>query len=191
MRGSTLAVDENIDEYLDPYLAGPATDAAESGEIDAVDVAPAAARPAVADLYQARHADMVRLAYVMTGSHEVAADVTQEAFVKLFRKWEGVREPEAYLRKIVVNDCRSVHRRRRREREQAHTADALVVTDLEADEMFDALASLPHRQRAAIVLRYYHDCSEREIAEALGCRPGTVGSLLHRGLARLREVIQP
>jgi RNA polymerase sigma-70 factor (sigma-E family) len=152
--------------------------------------APAATSWDVADLYRARHGDMVRLAYVLTGSQEQAADVAQEAFVKLFRKWDTVREPEAYLRRIVVNDCRSAHRRARRERDHAEGAGEPVVLDLEADELSDALASLPHRQRAAIVLRYYHDCSEREIAQVLGCRPGTVGSLLHRGLARLREVIE-
>ena len=62
---------------------------------------------------------------------------------------------------------------------------------LGADELFDVLDALPARQRAAIVLRYWDDLDEREIAEVLGCRPGTVGSLLHRAVARLREVIEP
>ena len=57
--------------------------------------------------------------------------------------------------------------------------------------MFDVLAELPARQRAAVVLRYWHDLDERDIADALGCRPGTVGSLLHRAIARLREVVEP
>ena len=55
--------------------------------------------------------------------------------------------------------------------------------------MADAIAALPYRQRAAIVMRFWHDCSEVEIAAALGCRPGTVGSLIHRALAELRRVI--
>ena len=60
----------------------------------------------------------------------------------------------------------------------------------EADELFDALAALPSRQRAALVLRFYEDLSEADIAVALGCRPGTVKSLLHRGLAELRKVVE-
>jgi RNA polymerase sigma factor (sigma-70 family) len=62
---------------------------------------------------------------------------------------------------------------------------------LEADEMFDALAALPHRQRAALVLQFYEDLPQSEIAEILGCREGTVASLVHRGLAQLRRVVEP
>lgn len=159
---------------------------------DVVDPGRPSLHAEVGDLYEARHADMVRLAYLLTGSRETAADVVQDSFVKVFRKWDSIRDPNAYLRKVVVNGCKSSHRRRKRERDRAAVAAGVdQVVDLEADEISDALAALPHRQRAAIVLRYYHDCSEREIAEVLGCRPGTVGSLLHRGLAQLREVIEP
>ncbi len=70
-------------------------------------------------------------------------------------------------------------------------ATAPESTDLGADEVVDALAKLPMRQRAALVLRYYQDLSEADIAEALGVRPGTVKSLLSRGLDQLREVIEP
>ena len=65
------------------------------------------------------------------------------------------------------------------------------VVGLDADELADALAMLPARQRAAIVLRFYSDLSEAATAAALGCRPGTVGSLVHRGLAQLRRVLEP
>ena len=61
---------------------------------------------------------------------------------------------------------------------------------LGADELWDAIQTLPFRQRAAIVLRFYEDMSEAEAAAVLGCRPGTIGSAVHRGLARLREVIE-
>jgi RNA polymerase sigma-70 factor (sigma-E family) len=143
------------------------------------------------DLYAAQHGPMCRLAFLLTGSSDVAADVVQDAFVTLHRKWSAVREPEAYLRRVVVNGCRSHFRRRARERDRAAEAAGPEAVDLEADEISDVLAALPHRQRAALVLRYWHGCSEREIADALGCRPGTVGSLVHRGLAALREVIEP
>jgi RNA polymerase sigma-70 factor (sigma-E family) len=143
--------------------------------------------PTFADLYRDEHADMVRLAYLLTGSQEVAQDLVQDAFVSVHQAWSRVREPRAYLRRAVVNTCTSHHRRRTRDR-RARLAPPAPV-ELEADELFDVLADLPARQRAAVVLRYWHGLDERQIADALACRPGTVGSLLHRAVARLREVI--
>jgi RNA polymerase sigma-70 factor (sigma-E family) len=145
--------------------------------------------PSFADLYRDSHADMVRLAVLLTGSVDVAQDLVQDAFVSVHRAWSRVREPRAYLRRAVVNACTSHHRRIFRER-RAATRTGSTSVELGADELFDVLATLPPRQRAAIVLRYWHDLDEREIADALGCRPGTVGSLLHRATARLREVIE-
>ena len=142
-----------------------------------------------ADLYRDAHADMVRLAFLLTGSAEASQDVVQDAFVSVHRAWSRVREPRAYLRRAVVNACTSHHRRRFREQARMPRADAHA--ELEADELFDVLAALPDRQRAAVVLRYWHDLDENQIADALGCRPGTVGSLLHRAIARLREVMEP
>jgi RNA polymerase sigma-70 factor (sigma-E family) len=139
-------------------------------------------------LYERRHDDMVRLAYLLTSSRETAQDLVQDAFVRVHRSWSRVKEPDAYLRRAVVNACNSYHRRQYVARK--FVADAPPAAELDADEMSDALQSLSHRQRTAIVLRYWHDCSEAEIAAALGCRPGTVASLLHRGLAQLREVIE-
>lgn len=133
---------------------------------------------------------MVRLAFLLTGSPEVAQDVVQDAFVSVHRAWSRVREPRAYLRRAVVNACTSHHRRTFRER-RANASSSPETVDLGADELFDVLDALPARQRAAIVLRYWHDLDERDIADALGCRAGTVGSLLHRAVARLREVIEP
>ena len=140
------------------------------------------------DLYRAAHADMVRLAFLLTGSQELAQDLVQDAFVRVHRAWSRVREPKAYLRRAVVNACNSHHRRVFRARRVPQEREP--VATLQADEISDALAKLSPRQRTAIVLRYWHDCSETEIAEAIGCRPGTVGSLLHRALAELREVIE-
>jgi RNA polymerase sigma-70 factor (sigma-E family) len=145
--------------------------------------------PSFADLYRDTYADMVRLAVLLTGSVDVAQDVVQDAFVSVHRAWPRVREPRAYLRRAVVNACTSHHRRVFRERrDRARTGSTSV--ELGADELFDVLATLSARQRAVIVLRYWHDLDERDIANALGCRPGTVGSLLHRATARLREVIE-
>jgi RNA polymerase sigma-70 factor (sigma-E family) len=143
-------------------------------------------------LYRERHAEMVRFATLLVGSPEVAQDLVQDCFVRLHRRFSTVRDPVSYLRRSVVNACRSHHRRAQRER--AHAASERGrrggVADLAADELGDALARLPHRQRAALVLRFYEDRTEDEIATILGCRPGTVGSLIHRGLARLRPAIE-
>jgi len=164
------------------------------------------------DLYLGAFSEMVRLARVLVDSPQTAEDLVQDAFVHLHRHWGAVREPQAYLRRCVVNACRSHHRRAWRERarvpaedprpdefrgsgaarrsgeatadgdaEQAHADDAGVLSG--------ALAGLPYRQRAALVLRYYADLPDKEIAAVLGCRIGTVASLVHRGLERLREVI--
>ena len=151
-------------------------------------VAPSPA-PSFADLYRDTYADMVRLAVLLTGSVDVAQDVVQDAFVSVHRAWSRVREPRWYLRRAVVNACTSYHRRVFRER-RAGARTGSTTVELGADELFDVLAMLPARQRAAIVLRYWHGLDEREIAHALGCRPGTVGSLLHRATARLRGVIE-
>ncbi len=132
---------------------------------------------------------MVRLAFLLTGSLDVAQDVVQDAFVSVHRAWSRVRDPRAYLRRAVVNACTSHHRRMFRERRTSASPGSTIV-DLGADELFDVLETLPARQHAAIVLRYWHDLDESDIASALGCRPGTVGSLLHRAIARLREVIE-
>jgi RNA polymerase sigma-70 factor (sigma-E family) len=145
--------------------------------------------PSFADLYRDTYADMVRLAVLLTGSVDVAQDVVQDAFVSVHRAWPRVREPRAYLRRAVVNACTSHHRRMFRERRD-RTRTGSTSVELGADELFDVLATLPARQRAAIVLRYWHDLDERDIANALGCRPGTVASLLHRATARLRAVIE-
>lgn len=143
-----------------------------------------------AELYQSAYADMVRLAYLLTGSGETARDLVQDSFVRMHGAWGRADDHRAYLRRIVVNACHSHHRRLLRQRRHL-AAERPEVVDLVADEISDAIARLPYRQRAAIVLRYWHDCTEAEIAGALGCKPGTVGSLLHRGVAELRKVIEP
>lgn len=150
--------------------------------------AEAAAASGFAELYERSYTEMARLAVLMTGSRETAHDIVQESFVKLHGAWDRAQNPHAYLRRIVVNECTTYHRRRYRYRRVEPMLRPEPVT-FEADEISDALAALPPRQRAAIVLRYWHDCSEREIAEILDCRPGTVGSLIHRGLAQLRQEI--
>jgi RNA polymerase sigma-70 factor (sigma-E family) len=141
------------------------------------------------ELWIERRAGLLRLAYLLTGSRAVAEDVVQDAFVQLHRRWDSVRAPAPYLRTSVVNGCRMHHRRN--SREQARFADLVAdVVQPETPVVLDALAHLPYRQRAALVLRYYEDRPEAEIADLLGCRPATVRSLVHRGLAALREAME-
>ncbi|MDZ4825933.1 MAG: sigma factor, partial [Actinomycetota bacterium] len=116
-------------------------------------------REAFVVLYERTHADMVRLAFLMTGSAETAQDLVQDSFVRLHQAWRRVREAEWYLRRSVVNACNSHHRRVARQRKLP--AERPRVASLEADEISDALMQLPARQRSAIVLRYWHDRTTR------------------------------
>jgi RNA polymerase sigma factor (sigma-70 family) len=141
-----------------------------------------------ADLYAGQFAPMVRLAVALTGSESVAEDLVHDAFVRVHPHYRDVRNPVAYLRRSVVNACKSAARRSRRERDKTGF-DVPHIAESQPDELFDALSILPYRQRAALVLQYYGGQSQAEIAEILGCREGTVASLVHRGLAQLRKVI--
>ena len=137
------------------------------------------------DLYAEQFLPMVRLATLMCGRTEVARDIVQDSFVKLHLKWSGVEHPCAYLRSSVVNGCRS---RARWERLRwGRVSRREESTEQAPDELFDVLGTLPSRQRAAIVLKYYEQHTENEIADILGCRPGTVGPLVSRGLSTLRN----
>jgi RNA polymerase sigma-70 factor (sigma-E family) len=145
--------------------------------------------PRFEDFYRAQHEPMLRLAYLLTQSRAAAEDLVQDSFIRIQPRWGSLDTPAAYLRRTVTNACYSWHRRRRRE--EAAPVEPATAAPPEHDEMWDALAKLPPRRRAALVLRYYLDLSEADIADALGCRPGTVKSLTSRGLADLRSVLEP
>ena len=146
-----------------------------------------------------RHADAAaRLAFLLTGDLWLAEDLVQDAFVKLAGRLVHLRDEaafDAYLRKTIVNLSRSYFRRKRVERSYLERVRGEIRSDAvarperlveEHDELWRALSQLSHRQRAAIVLRFYEDLSEVEVAEMLNCAPGTVKSLVSRGLDRLR-----
>jgi len=154
-----------------------------------VDPSPAlGARPeSFEDFYREQHESMLRLAYLLTHSRPVAEDLVQDSFLRIQPRWEELDAPTAYLRRTVANACYSYHRRRRRE--DALPVEPPGVDQPEHDEMWDALDRLDPRRRAVLVLRYYLDLSEADIAETLGCRRGTVKSLSHRALADLRRIL--
>ena len=139
-------------------------------------------------LYRTQFPVLMRVAFLMTGSNETAEDVVQDTFIRCRARLGDLEHPPSYLRAAVINECRSVYRRSRRRRVDSQHVDEDIPTDL--IDLRDALNRLPWRQRAAIVLRYFVDVPDREIAEFLACKPSTVRSLIHRGVASLREVLE-
>jgi RNA polymerase sigma-70 factor (sigma-E family) len=151
------------------------------------------------ELYVRHAPGAVRLAFLLTGDRALAEDLVQDAFVKLAGRFVDFRDPrgfEAYLRTTVVNLSRAHFRHRKvertyLEREAARPAPEIRSSDLGTREALrEALFGLSERQRAAIVLRFYEDLSESQTAEILGCRPGTVKSLVSRGMGALRRAMR-
>jgi RNA polymerase sigma-70 factor (sigma-E family) len=139
----------------------------------------------LADVYRAERIPLTRLAYLLTGDRDAAEEIVQDAFAATHRAWANVLDPVKYLRTAVVNRSRSWGRRRRLE--LLHRPTRVEPTVLVADELWDALGRLAPRRRAAVVLRYYADLPDHEIAEVLGCRPATVRTVIHRALIDLRK----
>jgi RNA polymerase sigma-70 factor (sigma-E family) len=145
---------------------------------------------------------LFRTALLLAGRDRAAAeDLLQLALERAYRHWGRVSrsgDPERYVRRILANAANDRWRRavRRPERPLGPGDAGPVVADqadvvAERDFLIRALAGLPPRQRTVLVLRYYNDLSEAEIADALGCSVGTVKSQASRGLARLREAAMP
>lgn len=133
---------------------------------------------------------MVRLAHLLTGSVDMAEDVVHDAFVSCSRHWSTLDFVDAYVRRAVINQAYTELRRAGRERDKAARygrATPLTVGLPELDETWAVLRRLPNRQRMVLVLRFYEDLPEAEIAALVGCRPGTVKSLIHRGLAKVKK----
>ncbi|NUT03876.1 MAG: SigE family RNA polymerase sigma factor [Hamadaea sp.] len=148
------------------------------------------------EFVEARYVELLRIAYLLTGSAHEAEDLVQNALVRTMRAWSRVEEPMPYVRRVMVNQHISVWRRvRRRELVTASPPDTAFADTADAvtqrHAVRDALRSLPPRTRAVVVLRYLRDMSEAEVAAALGCSLGNVKSHASRGLARLRAVLDP
>ena len=151
-----------------------------------------------AAVYAATHVSALRLAYLLCGDRDRAEDAVAEAFVRVYRQMRRgeIRNPAAYVRRTVVNEVNSRFRRLALERREAakRSGDDRGVRSpddslADTDEMFTALRQLPERQRTAIVLRFNEDLPEKAIAEAMGISTGTVKSTLHRGMERLRVLL--
>jgi len=158
-------------------------------------------KPDINELYLHRRLELVRLALLLVDELPTAEDVVQDAFVALLRRHgrhlTGIENPEAYLRTSVVNTARSVLRRRRTARahipeRQRHSppADDPVLLDEHHRELLDALKRLGHRQREVLVLRYWANLSEAQIAETLGVTHGTVKSTASRALDKLAKHLE-
>ena len=142
------------------------------------------------DVYRSDYVRLVRVARLLTGSNEVAEDVVQDAFVRLYPCFDTVAQPSGYLYRSVVNGCWTRHRHRRVVERLRHltTRSSEVALD-EIDETRGVLRLLAPRQRAVVVLRYYADLPLADIADVLGVSTGTVKSTLHDAHAALREVV--
>ncbi len=154
----------------------------------------------LAALYEAHHLQMVRLARLLVDDMATAEDVVQDAFLGMHRRQRGLRDPGAavgYLRRAVVNQARSTLRRRRTARDHLKVAepdisppaDADVLLAEEHQQVLRAVRALPTRQREVLVLRYWSDLSEAEIAQALGISKGTVKSQASRAMATLTKTL--
>lgn len=142
----------------------------------------------------ARQHRLLSVAYLLTRDLQRAEDLVQEALVKAYLRWDrgpGIAQPDAYVRRIVVNEFISGRRRRSASEQPTDTADLIDVAapSKDPDEqlaMWRALGVLTPRERAVLVLRYYEGFTDREIADHLGCAEGTVRSLATRAYAALR-----
>jgi len=140
----------------------------------------------------------LRVAVLLTGDWHAAEDLVQASMVKLYRAWPKLQtdtDPDGYLRRIMVNTHRSWWRARWRREMPAGDLPETVSADFTDGQALgaqvrQALQMLPQRQRAVLVLRYFADLPEAEVADLLGCSGGTVKTHTHRGLEALREILK-
>ncbi|WP_331767565.1 SigE family RNA polymerase sigma factor [Embleya sp. NBC_00896] len=144
---------------------------------------------------ESRWSGLVRTAYLLTGDHGIAEDVAQSALTKTYVNWRRVQRadnPDAYVRRVLVTTNTDRFRKIRVAEQLSADPPQSIGEDpysrIDQQHMLrDALADLPARQRAVVVLRYWDDLPETEVARILGCALGTVKSQAAKGLAKLRE----
>ncbi len=149
-------------------------------------------------LYEAHALGLVRLAVVMVGDRSAAEDVVQEAFCGLYRRWATLSDPGkalSYVRSSVMNGCRSLLRRRARQPTGAignpagESAETAALVGEEHRQVLRAIRRLPDRRRQVLVLRYYLDLDEEEIAQVMGISRGTFKSTTSRALSALGRML--
>ena len=160
----------------------------------------ATADEAVTEFYRTHYAGLVRLSAMLVGNTGTAEEIVQDAFVAMHGSWNRLRDPDkavAYLRQAVVNRSRSTLRHRavvakypQAPPPDVASAESFAVAATERAEILAALRALPRRQRETLVLRYYADLSEIQIADTLGISQGAVKSHAFRGLAALRNLLE-
>jgi RNA polymerase sigma-70 factor (sigma-E family) len=146
---------------------------------------------AIAMLWHQHYRGLVRLAVGLTGDLGAAEEIVQDAFAALLRRWGSVRDPSAtyaYLLRVVINGTRARWRHRLRTRDSAHEAAIEVDVDAQLD-VLAALARLPYGKRACLLLRFYADLSQAQVADVLGVSVGTVKSQTAKGLRELGMVL--
>jgi RNA polymerase sigma-70 factor (sigma-E family) len=165
-------------------------------EPDGTAIQPDEAAAAVSELYQATAIGLIRLAYVILGDRQAAEDVVQDSFCNLFLRWDRlshVQGAEYYVRVAVLNACRSalrrrtVHSRRVLYELPAPSVEAAVLGSEERDELIRAVDKLPRRQRETLILSYYLDLPDDEIATLMGVGMSSVRSARHRALETLAK----
>lgn len=157
------------------------------------------ARAEFEEFFERHHRELSRLAYLLTGDHQAADDLTADVFLATWRQWERTRsvdDPLAYVRRVMINQAatriRKLHRERvrmplfLRDGDEARVPDGAAVVDVRA-----ALARLPARRRACVVLRHAFDLPEAEVAEMLGISVGTVKSQTSKGVTQLLGLLGP
>ncbi|MGR6924330.1 sigma-70 family RNA polymerase sigma factor [[Actinomadura] parvosata] len=154
----------------------------------------------VASIFAEHHVGLVRLALIMVGDHATAEDVVQNAFIRIHAGRARLRDVDkalAYIRSAVLNDCRSVLRRRALAFRRATlyerpvwSAESAALLGEERREVLTALQGLPRRQREALTLRYYCDLADEEIADSMGIGASTARSTIARGLAALARILK-
>ena len=137
--------------------------------------------------YEGHFDQAARLAHLLTGSNLVAEDLAQDGLCRMRRRFDDI-ETGATSALTMTGVCRNWHRGRSREQARlVRIASPVEVALPECERLLELLDALPYRQHAVLVLRYWLDLTEAEIAEVLSCRPGTVKSLCARALMRLRK----
>jgi RNA polymerase sigma-70 factor (sigma-E family) len=145
---------------------------------------------------RARLPALLRFAYALTGDPHTAADLVQDALERTGMRWSRIERqgnPEGYVRRAILNGRVSRWRKHRRETLVDCIPERLTSYEAPSrdDELWQLLATLPPGQRAVLVLRYYEDMSEVQIAATLGCSPGTVKSQSNKAIAKLRLALNP